>query len=55
MAGVATVIVGAMSLAVHMTSPAMNMGVRLQRHKSYSTRVTLVSAVIGLGRGSVKS
>jgi hypothetical protein len=50
MAGVATVIVGAMSMAVHMTGAAMNLRVRLRGHKVYSTRVTLVSAVIGLGR-----
>ena len=41
--------VGAMGVAVHMTSSAVNVIVGLRRHRSYSTRVALVSAVDGLG------
>jgi hypothetical protein len=46
--GVAAVNVGAMSMAVHMASPAVNVIVRLRRHESYSTRVAVVSAADGL-------
>ena len=46
--GVATVIVGAVGVAVHMTSSAVNVIVGLRRHQSYSTRVALMSAVDGL-------
>ena len=44
MNGLAAVNVGAMSMAVHMTSSAVNMLVGLRRHQSYSTRVALRSA-----------
>jgi hypothetical protein len=40
--------VGAMGMAVYMTSSAVNVMVGLRRHRSYSTRVALVSAVDGV-------
>ena len=40
--------VQAMGMAVHMTSSAVNLIVGLRRHRSYSTRVTVASAVEGL-------
>ncbi|HXM90191.1 MAG TPA: hypothetical protein VN974_01530 [Candidatus Dormibacteraeota bacterium] len=43
--GVATVSVGTMGITVHMTSCAVDVLVGLRRHRSYSTRVALVSAV----------
>jgi hypothetical protein len=49
--GVATVSVGAMGMAVYMTSSAVNVIVGLRRHRSYSTRVALLSAVEGLPCG----
>jgi hypothetical protein len=49
--GLATVSVGTMGMAVHMASSAVNLIVGLRRHRSYSTRVALVSAVEVLGYG----
>jgi hypothetical protein len=43
--------VEAMGMAVHMTSSALNLIVGLRRHRSYSTRVAVVSAVEGLRYG----
>ena len=40
--------VGTMCMAVHMTSSAVNVIVGLRRHRFYSTRVALMSAVDGL-------
>jgi hypothetical protein len=40
--------VEAMGMAVHMTSSALNLIVELRGHRSYSTRVAVVSAVEGL-------
>ena len=47
-AGVATVSVRAMSVGVHMTSSTVNVIVRLRRHRFYSTRVAMLSAVDGV-------
>jgi hypothetical protein len=47
MTGLAAVNVGAMSMVVHMTSSAVDVIVRLRRHRFYSTRVALMSAVDG--------
>ena len=38
----------AMGMAVHMANSALNLIVGLQGHRSYSTRVAVVSAVEGL-------
>jgi hypothetical protein len=48
MASVATVIVDAMGMAMHVTNSAVNVIVRLRRHHPYSTRVALVFAADGL-------
>jgi hypothetical protein len=40
--------VGAMGMTVYMTSSAVHVMVGLRRHRSYSTRVALVSAVDGV-------
>ena len=45
---VVTVSVRTVSMAVHKTGSAVNVMVGLRRHRSYSTRVALVSAVDGL-------
>jgi hypothetical protein len=42
------VIVGAVGVAVDVTGSAVNVIVGLRRHRSYSTRVAVVSAVGGL-------
>jgi hypothetical protein len=41
--------VSAIGVTVHMTSPAVNAIMGLRRHRFYSTRVALMSAVDGLG------
>jgi len=40
--------VGAMGVTVHVTGSAVNVMVGLRGHRVYSTRVALMSAVVGM-------